>query len=322
MARFIFICILVFQPCPADTVGIAGSILGFVFDPANGLQPILGIAGASTIAAPLVLPAKMSSAMISSQQDYALAVTTPDANLLRVSLGDSVSAAPLGIPVSAIDLMALSPSGSAAALFDRTQNRIRVIAGLPGAPALTREFDLSDFHGTLTSVAVADAADAVLAGFSDRVVALAPDGNVRILATPQHATAAGFLRNGRDVVIADLAANAVYLIRNVTGSSEPVLLADNQDGISAPVAVGVSNDNQRAIVAISRGVATIKLADNAITITSCVCEPSGLAALRGNAVFRLTEPMGGPIWLFDGDAPQPRVVFTPPYQNNPEVGPQ
>jgi hypothetical protein len=318
---FIVTCFLLCQACPADTVGFAGSVLGFVFDPANGLQPILGITGAATIGAPLNLSTRMSNVVISRQQDYALAVTTPDADLLRVILTDSVSIGPLGVPISAIALMALSPSGSAAAFYDSARNRIRVITGLPASGALARDVDLSAFPGELISLAISDAADAVLAGFSDTVVALASDGTVRLFATPQHVTAATFLSKSRDVVIADTAANAVYLVRDVTGSSEPIHLAADYRFLQ-PVAMGVSNDNQRAIVAISGGVATISLSDGAVTVTSCPCEPSGLSGLSGNAVFRLTEQSGGPIWLFDGDAPQPRIVFVPPYQNNTEDGPR
>ena len=101
------------------------------------------------------LPTRMSSVVISSQQDCGLAVTTPDANLLRVILYDSVSISSLGVPVSANRHDGSQPYwiGGRVLRF-ATRNRIRVIAGLPSAAALAREFDLCDFLGTLTSVAI------------------------------------------------------------------------------------------------------------------------------------------------------------------------
>jgi hypothetical protein len=318
---FILTCLFLCQARPAGTAGISGSVLGFFFDPANGLQPILGITGASIIGAPVDLATAVANVAISPRQDYALAVTTPDANLLQVTLGDSVLVSQLVVPISGTNLIALSPAGSAAGFYDGAHNRIQVITGLPGAPALARDVDVSSFAETPTSLAINDGGDAMLLGFSHSFVALLSDGSVRPFTTTQHVAAAAFLSNSNDAAIADDGTNTVYLVRDVTGSSDPIALASGQDGITSPAAVAVSKDNQQVIVATSRGVAAIALSDGTITQVSCACRPTGLAALRGNAVFRLTEPSGGPMWLFDGDAAQPRIVFVPPYQT-PQGGSQ
>ena len=318
----ILICLASSPTCAADSVGIEGSMLGFIFDPANGLQPILGITGASTIGPPLDLQTRLASAAISPRQDYALARTTPGANLLQVTLTGSYSIGQLSFPVHATDLMALSPSGSAAALYDNKRSCIRVISGLPGGPFLARDVDLSAFSGTPTTLAISDAADAILAGFSNEVVGLGSDGTIRNFTTFQHATAAAFMINSPNILIADGGANSVYLVTDILGSTDPVLLASDQDGILAPVAIGVSNDNKKIVVALAGGVATISLVDGSVALTGCPCQPTGLASLKGNAVFRLTEPSGGPLWLFDGDAPDARIVFVPPYQSSAQTRPQ
>jgi hypothetical protein len=43
----------------------------------------------------------------------------------------------------------------------------------------------------------------------------------------------------------------------------------------------------------------------------CHCTPAGLLPLNGRATFVFSHPVDGPLWLFDGDAGQPRVVFVP-----------
>src|SRR5262249_51397362 len=134
-------CFLLSRAALADTVSIDGSVLGFFFDPTQGLQPILGITGSSTIGPPLNLQVGFSSVVISPRQDYALAITAPGASVMEVSLGRSASIAQIAAPVQPADLTALSPAGSAAALYDRLQNKIQVISSLPSAPALAREVD-------------------------------------------------------------------------------------------------------------------------------------------------------------------------------------
>lgn len=312
------LCFLLFQSVAAENE-LAGPVLGFVYDPANGLQPVLGVAGASTIGPPLELTGNFSKAVISPRQDYALAVSASNPNLMRVMIGDPVSVEQFGIPISATGLIALSPTGSSAAFQDRDRNRIQVIAGIPSAPSLAREFDLSPFPGALVSLAVSDDASVVIAGFSDveenAVAALGLEGLVRFL-TPRRATAAAFLPGVRDVVIADGPANEIYLIRDALGSGESKLLAAQDQGISEPTAVVISRDGKRAVVASGSAlsVALIDLAGGAVSAIPCPCNPSELATLNGNAVFRLTPPAAGPMWVLDADALEPRIVFVPPYQ--------
>ena len=313
------LCFLLCRSLTAETE-LAGPILGFVYDPANGLQPILGIAGASTVGPPLELTSGFSKAVISPRQDYALAASTSNPNFLRVKIGDPVSVEQFGIPISTTGLVALSPTGSSAAFLDRDRNRIQVITGIPSAPTLAWEFDLSTFSGALASLAVSDDASVVIAGFSEveenAVAALGLGGPVRFLAGPRRATAAAFLPGARDVIIADGPGSEIYLVRDAVVSGETTLLASEGKEISEPIAVAVSRDGKRAFAASGSGrqVALIDLAAKTVSAISCPCSPSELAALNGNAVFRLTAPAAGPMWLLDADAAEPRIVFVPPYR--------
>lgn len=319
ITRLTALCFLLCRSLAAENE-LAGPVLGFVFDPANGLQPILGVAGAATVGPPLDLSSEVSRIVISPRQSYGLAVSASNPGLLRVNMGDRVSVEQLAISISAAGLIALSPTGSSAAVHDRDRNRIEVIAGLPSAPTLAREFDLSIFPGVLASLAVSDDASVVIAGFSgveeNSVVALRSEGSVRTLMSPRRASAAAFLPGSRDVLIADGPNSEIYLVRDAAGSAEPTLLAGEGQEISEPIAIAVSGDGKRAFVASSRAgrVATVELATGAVTIIPCACTPSDLAILNGNAVFRLTAPAAGPMWLLDADGPEPRIVFVPPYR--------
>src|SRR5436190_14681933 len=135
----LFCCLLCHSSAAETELG--GPVLGFFFDPSSGLQPIQGLSGALTVGAPADLQADIAKVVISPRQDYALATGASNPELLRVSLGGRISTAPLGIPVSGADLVALSPTGSAAAFYDRVRSRIQVIAGLPAVPTLAGELD-------------------------------------------------------------------------------------------------------------------------------------------------------------------------------------
>jgi hypothetical protein len=317
VTRFLLLGFALLQSHAAET-GLTGPVLGYVFDPANGLQPIRGISGALTVGAPLDLPDNLGKLVVAPRQDYALAIAASDSHVLRLEPGLAIEN--LGLAIGATDVIALSPAGTAAAFYDREKNRIQVIAGLPSKGRIAREFELSAFPGALASLTVDDSAEAVVVGFSgvanDAIVALGVDGSVRTLTGARSASASCFLSGTRDVLIADGPASRVYLLKDVTGTAEPLLLAEDTTTFVDPAAVAASKDNKQAFVVSSGmpGVARIDLAGGGVTFTPCNCAPSQLTPLSGKAVFRLTEPSSEPMWLFDADAAEPRIVFVPPYR--------
>jgi hypothetical protein len=88
------------------------------------------------------------------------------------------------------------------------------------------------------------------------------------------------------------------------------LLADEHDGIAGVVGAAPSDDGARVFIAMQSGqVAVRDVAASTQTLLSCSCQPAGLWRLRGRAVFRLNELGAAPLWVVDGDAPQPRILF-------------
>ncbi len=297
---------------------ISGSALGFVFDPeVHGLRPVLGIPGASIFGKRVALSVDLAAAIVAPARDHALAITR-DSELVEIRhLGSAPAVRPVLRENSVIDVMRLSPAGGEAILYRRGANTYQLVTGLPGAPVAGEELAMPPFHGSLTALALADGGRVALAGFSNgesgAIYLLSPTGHAAWISGLQHPTSITFLSHSHDALVADRTGDRIYLLRNVTGNVATLLMADKHDGVDEPVAVEASRDGRQAIAtnARSKSILTVELASGAHVLHACHCVPTTLSHLSGNALYRITEPSKGPMWLFDGDAPQPRVVFVP-----------
>ena len=310
---------------PNTPWSMSGSALGFVFDPQiHGLRPLLGIPGASIFGKTVGLRVEITDAIVAPARDHALAITG-DSELVEVR---QLSSAPVVHPVlrekSVIDVMRLSPMGGEAILYRRAANTYQLVTNLPGAPAAGEEFDLPASHGSLTALALADGGRVALAGFSDgesgAIYLLSRTGHAAWISGVRHPSAITFVSHSHDALVADRADDRIYLLRNATGNVATLLIADKHDGVDQPVAVEASGDGRQIFAANARSktILTVDLANGAHVLHSCHCVPTTLSHLNGNALYRITEPSKGPMWLFDGDAPQPRIVFVPAYYAGPD----
>lgn len=309
---------LIALPALADSSSIGGPVLGWLFDPTSGLRAIQGIPGACVMGQPLDLELVIRQAAISPRQDYVIAAVGDNLDLvvIRVAQG-AASATPLAQADRGPDLISLSPAGSSAALYYSAAKKIRVLAGLPEAPAVAGEFDLSSFPALVTAVGVSDDASLALAAFREETAAsvfmLAAGATPQFLSVFGDVPAIAFVGGTGNAVIADSAENKIYLLRSGRGPVE--LLAGAGDGVAGPVAVAISRDNRKVFVAnrANNTVTALDLAGStgATSALPCPCTPTGLFPLDGNAVFRLVDGGSQPIWLLDGDGSAPRVVFVP-----------
>src|SRR5262249_41413903 len=125
---------------------ISGPVLGFVAD-ANGatIQPIIGVLGASVVGQPLALDPEIRNAVISPKQNFALATRGENAELVLIRLGvDALTMTSLDAVRTGADLIAISPSGTAAAAYAHGNKIVRFITRLAQAPETAFEFDASD----------------------------------------------------------------------------------------------------------------------------------------------------------------------------------
>src|SRR5262245_37150436 len=109
----------------AQVMPVSAPVLGYAFDPAAGLRPILGIPGAAQLGDPMLLEAALADAVVSPRQDYAVAWAGDGrvATLIDVRLAKARELA--GARIGA-DRIVVSASGEAVALVDTKSRRAQV----------------------------------------------------------------------------------------------------------------------------------------------------------------------------------------------------
>lgn len=293
--------------------------LGFVFDSgARTLKPILGVPGASLFGTPLDTGLQLAYAAISPRQDYAilLAGDNREVKLLPLLPANSSASSIDGV-LPAPDRIVFSPLGSAIALYRIHDALFQIITGLPDSPVVAQEIPASNLGGDLTSLAISDDGQQVLAAVANNdsgsSILFASDGVPRQLPVSGHISAMAFRPQTHAAVIVNQD-RQVLLFSDLTANLQSQVLAGPDDGISAPVAIAFSADGVKVFVANSDtgNVAALDLLGGAPSLTPCQCTPTGLHRLAGNSVFRLNDPTARLLQLFDGDATTPRVVFVPP----------
>jgi DNA-binding beta-propeller fold protein YncE len=297
----------------AQSGRVTGPVVGLVMDASSRLRPVLGVPGAAYLDQPLSIDASIQVAAISPHQDYGLGLRgdTRDLVLVREPLGNST--------ISVIDgavgtgRVILSRTGSAAILLAADGSGFRVLSGLPDAPSVAWQADLSGIANASGSIAVSDDGKAVLVAAADAdhvsIFLITADAGPRVLATAGQLGGLAFVAGRTDALIGDAAANQVQIIRDVTGAASVAMISDT----SGPLAVASSEDGRTIYIANTNpsGVLMVDSSSGAQQSIACDCTPTGLFPLSRGGVFRLTDPAVGDLWIFDGGTINPRIVVVP-----------
>jgi hypothetical protein len=281
---------------------VSGPLLGWDFDQSVGaVRPVWGVPGAAWVGTPLEIGTPLARAAVSPTQDYILAEMRDESRLVLITVAGG---APTARDLAGVrpGQIAISPGGAYAAVYQ--EEAVQVIGGFPGSPAVVYEAAAA---GPVTALAVSDTGT-VLFG-AEGVVFMATADGVQFLMPAGRPSAARFLGERDDALVADAAANTVY---RVTASSLELLAAES-DGISEPVAVGVSRDNRRAFVANSHAnsIVVIELGERSISLLSAPAPVRSLEPLAGDSVFRLTAASQYPVWILDAGASALEFRFIP-----------
>jgi hypothetical protein len=322
-------------------------VLGFVLDQSGGLRPLIGIAGAASVGAPLGLSFPIAQAAMPPNHDYILAMTVntgwpvllqvrgntitvrPVASVLgnagakagkcyqpnsfddRARSGCDANADAATAP-SGIDSVAVSPTGSAAGLFSQSQGRIYAFGNLSQTPVLLATFDTGGL-GNVSTFGISDDGSTVIVGGSSpnsgSLYLISSGQGPRLIGSIQHPAAVQFLRNNVNAIVADDVDNEIYQVTN----GQLYAVASANDGIATPVGIGISNDNQKVFVgnSASGAVTTLSLSGAAAQSMPCNCALTGIQPTSADSVFELTGFSGGPISLFDGGSATSRMIFVP-----------
>ncbi len=303
------------------TEPVRGPILGFVHDATAGIRPVLGIPGAATLGPPVMARGAFEQVAVAADRDYSLAVAARGGQVTMLrNLSTAPTGAALDVPANPARI-ALSPSGDAAALYYPRTSRVDVLTGLPESPAVA----WSSGHiaaGGVAALAVSDGGGAVLlaaAGDPAPLWLASPETWPRVVHTASASPSLAFLSRSEDAVIADALSGEVALLRDLKGEARLIRIGGAADGVSRPVAVAAAPGNRRLFVATTgpAGVVVLPLAGGEPVRLACPCEPAALEPMAGGAVFRLSEPGNGPVWLLDARAASPRIVFVPGQERLP-----
>jgi len=283
---------------------VGGPLLGVVFDPGRGaIRQLTGIPASAMLGDALDSGALLKQASVAAA-GFAVGIESASGAAVLVS---SAGRHPLfGVPDGASSI-ALSPQGTAAAIYFKDSFTAYVVTGLPDTPTAPRQVAL-DRHPT--ALAISDDGAALLSleriGRAGATVLLHRDGaSPAVLRSSSQIASADFIPGSSDALIAE--DDAVYLVSEAFG---PQVIASADDGIAGVTVASSSADGSRVIIAMRSGqIAVRDRKTNAQTTVSCACQPAGLARLRGSGVFRLNEIASGPLWILDADSGDPRVLF-------------
>ena len=211
-----------------------------------------------------------------------------------------------------INRIALSATGSAAALFSESDGRIYAFSNLSNSPKILGTFEVGAL-GTVSAFGISDDGRSVVFGISDgatgSVYQIDSRQDPRLIASMHHPSAIQFLRNSDGAIIADDIDNSIYALSS--GQIYPI--AGSADGIATPAGLAISNDNQKAFVGNSGtgSVTTIGLSGTGTQNAACNCTLAELQPTSADSVFELTGFSGGSISLFDGNSATPRMLLVP-----------
>ena len=302
--------------CPAQQV--RQQALGFVYDGAvAGIRPLWGVPGAAVVGDPVDLGADVSAIATSPNQDFVLAVTGPT-RIAGIWNNGAATVQPLANIRAGAAQIVISPEGGSAAFYYSDTNLVQVVTGLPSAPVVSFEANLSSLMNPLNSLAVSDDGALLMASesfvdgnASPAVVVFRAAGVAARIATVGPASAIAFLSNSHDALISSV--SEAVLMRDAAAQTSRIELATAANSAGGVIA---TTDGTRAFFANPQSGAisifSLKTPGAAPAIVNCNCVPTGITRTAATYIYRLTGNSAAPVSLLDLSSSQPRMLVIPP----------
>jgi len=295
---------------------VGGPVVGLVIDPNSRLRPVLGVPGAASLGDPIAIDGDLQVAAIAPHQDYVIAWRgdAREFTIVRNPLTSPVASQMDGL--AGASSVVVSPSGSAALVLFATQS-VQVVTGLPDAPALAWQADLTSFGTMPSAFTVSDDGAAVLVGFSgsDRtsIYLITPDAGPRVVASAAQLGGMAFAAHKRDALYTDSGSSQAFIVHDLTGAAVSSVLADSSSGATGFAGIASSEDGSAYFVAVTNpnGVLLIDALGGLRGVTPCDCVPTSLALINRSPIYRITSASDGLFWILDGGT-QARIVAVPP----------
>ncbi len=280
-----------------------------------------GIAGAATLGDAFDFGYPIANAVAAPRLGFALSVSALDGAVRLVPLQNSnVTPVLFSDAMAAPDLVVLSPTGSAAALYKQSTGELQVITGLPSAPVVASRAAPTGLSSAVARLAITDdGSEALLATSAAQDSALwlvTSNDSAGTLLSPGGAAAFAFGPNSHDAVIATV--NGDLSLLQISGAQIQSRQISPPSSSSSISGVQLSADGKRIYASGASGVAAFDLDSGVWTETSCACSPRGLYNFGSVNLFRLTDASRGPIFLLDvSDALNTRIWFVPQDRRSP-----
>ena len=291
------------------------AIAGYVWDSrVQGLRPLTGSLGAAHLESPLS-GAALRSAAPCPAHGFALGGDAGGA-VYAIAL-PSGQPTKLSDAVAPDQQMTLSPSCANGLVYSPSRGSGLLISGLPSSPR-AQSIALTS-SGPVAGAAIGDSGAILVAapkaGGTTSFAFVSATGAAQALSfTLQKVGGMAFLPGADSAIVADAAANMVYLGRQLSSGASFVAIAVSGQGVSNPRAVTTSADGHFAFVAngAANHLLRIDLASTAAPLPiACSCSATEFLPLAGNAGFQITDAAAGLIYALNGDGPTPRTVFIP-----------
>jgi hypothetical protein len=265
---------------------VGGPLLGYVPEGA-AIRSMYGLPAAGAIGGLVNTGHNFSQITISPQQNFAIATDASSGEVMIVKFG-STAAAIAGATANP-NMLAISPSGTSAALWFPALNHLQIVTGLPDSPSVAT-IDASFLNASPSSIAITDDGQWAVGIFSAGVYAFGPSAQVIPLQTDPGIIALAFFHNSHNLALATAA--RATLITGVGAANQPSVLYDYSAQSLSPRAMAISFDNQQAVIADSTGkLVNLKVPTSSANIVDCGCSPTGVYPL-GGSIFRLTGTGG------------------------------
>jgi hypothetical protein len=284
---------------------VGTAILGFIGGPGPlELRTILGVFGAARIGQPIALPGTVTRLHLSARQHYALVEQNADSPLAMWRLDETVlldrQANSDGLVAIAgalphPDLVAFSPRGDSAALYDAASGQFQIIAGMPNKTFVKKTPPLES-PATITMVALSDDASVVVTKDSAGDLQISKDDSSwRPLYGAYSPLAWSFIPKTHDLIISDSKENAVFLIEQADSRSAPIVLAENclpnQLAATSAGETLAGLDSRRSILW------TIDLKSRISSVTKSAQNLDSLITLRNGNTFLASAGTANPTLL-------------------------
>ncbi|MBV9762734.1 MAG: hypothetical protein JO340_19395 [Acidobacteriaceae bacterium] len=275
---------------PATSAGVP--VLGYVLGPGPAeIRVILGTARKPRLGSRLMAPEGTSRIYLPPREHYVfiensfaqpLAIADPSR---AANAGLQIDAAPIVGAAPHPALVAFSPRGEAALLYDSASKRIAVLTGLPASPSLMRQLPVGN-ASAITEAALTDDGDLVVAATSDgKLLSSSAGGSWTTWSSAYAHQAWSFVPASHELIMSDPAQAAIVSVSQFDKTVETRILTLQVQADR----LGLTKDGEQLIAADSANgrLWMIDLRTEALTpLASAKVE--SLSCLRDGRTFLLS----------------------------------